>query len=150
MASLHLAQEIFNLIYPVGSVYLSVNQTNPGTLFGGTWSRITDGFLYCTSGNGGGQGNLQGSAKSAGTTLTASQIPKFAFQTPHVAYGEGAAAGITNVTHTFVSGLTPTSVNYEGARGTGQGYAEKYEFGGGGSHAHNIPYTGVVVWKRTA
>ena len=28
---------IRNLVYPVGSIYMSVNNTNPGTLFGGTW-----------------------------------------------------------------------------------------------------------------
>ena len=32
-------------IYPVGSIYMSVNSTNPGTLFGGTWAQIQDRFL---------------------------------------------------------------------------------------------------------
>lgn len=30
--------EIANIIYPVGSIYMSVNNTNPKTLFGGTWT----------------------------------------------------------------------------------------------------------------
>lgn len=35
-----LHSEILNLIYPVGSIYLSVNSTDPSTFIGGTWERI--------------------------------------------------------------------------------------------------------------
>ena len=31
--------DLFNLIYPVGSIYLTVSDANPSTLFGGTWVR---------------------------------------------------------------------------------------------------------------
>jgi len=30
-------EEILNKVYPIGSIYLSVNNVNPSTLFGGTW-----------------------------------------------------------------------------------------------------------------
>lgn len=52
--------EIANMIYPVGSIYMSVNSTDPSTLFGGTWERLKDRFLLSagdsyTAGNTGGE-----------------------------------------------------------------------------------------------
>lgn len=35
--------DILNLVYPVGSIYLSLNSTNPGSLFGGTWEQFAQG-----------------------------------------------------------------------------------------------------------
>lgn len=77
MASLHLAQEIFNIMWPVGSIYLSDNPTNPSNKFGGTWKRLKDGFLYCTANDNSdcNQGNLHGKADTTSTTLTVDQIP---------------------------------------------------------------------------
>lgn len=42
---------VFDLIYPVGSIYMSVNSTDPGTLFGGTWVQIQDTFLLAAGTN---------------------------------------------------------------------------------------------------
>lgn len=38
-----------NAVYPVGSIYLSVNNTSPTYLFGGTWEKIEDRFLIGAS-----------------------------------------------------------------------------------------------------
>ena len=35
----------FNLIYPVGSIYMSTVNVDPGTIFGGTWEQLKDTFL---------------------------------------------------------------------------------------------------------
>ncbi|EAX82196.1 hypothetical protein TVAG_438720, partial [Trichomonas vaginalis G3] len=43
-----LKTEILQTIYPVGSIYTSMNSTNPATVLGfGTWKQIVDKFLYC-------------------------------------------------------------------------------------------------------
>lgn len=38
-------EEKFSTSYPVGSVYVSVNNTEPSTLFGGTWELMSQGYL---------------------------------------------------------------------------------------------------------
>lgn len=39
-------QAIFDAIYPVGSVYMSMNPTSPSLLFGGDWVKIENVFLF--------------------------------------------------------------------------------------------------------
>ncbi|KAI5520403.1 phage tail repeat-like family [Trichomonas vaginalis G3] len=54
---MHLRQELNvlkqilpNLMYPVGSLYVSMNSTRPETVLGfGTWTQIVDRFLYCAN-----------------------------------------------------------------------------------------------------
>ncbi|KAI5538707.1 keratin-associated protein family [Trichomonas vaginalis G3] len=44
-----LKTEILQTLYPTGSIYTSMNSTNPATVLGfGKWEQIVDKFLYCT------------------------------------------------------------------------------------------------------
>ena len=38
-------------MYPVGSIYMSINSTDPSTFIGGTWERIQDTFLLAAGTN---------------------------------------------------------------------------------------------------
>ena len=38
-------EERFLTSYPIGSVYVSVNEEEPSTLFGGTWELMSEGYL---------------------------------------------------------------------------------------------------------
>ena len=51
------SSDLINLIYPVGSIYMSTNNVSPATFLGGTWVAIQDRFLLSA-----------GSSYSAGST----------------------------------------------------------------------------------
>ena len=43
-----LKSTIIDLVYPVGSIYTSMDSTSPAEKFGGTWEQIVDGVFYVT------------------------------------------------------------------------------------------------------
>ena len=64
--------------YPVGSIYMSVVETNPAELFGGTWEAITPGRVLIGAGVSDFNINYIAGNKggSKARTLTSSNIPK--------------------------------------------------------------------------
>ena len=58
--------------YPVGSIYMSVNPTNPADIFGGTWQALNQGRVLIGAGTAHPAGE-EGGAETV--TLTENQIP---------------------------------------------------------------------------
>ena len=56
-----LGTALLNAIYPVGAVYISVNNTSPANLFGGTWEALDEGYALWTT----------TTANTGGNTITA-------------------------------------------------------------------------------
>ena len=46
-----LKKDLLDFVHPVGSIYWSSNDTDPAILFGGTWVRIKDKFLWAMGDN---------------------------------------------------------------------------------------------------
>ena len=131
---------VLDNVYPVGSIYMNVNSTNPGTLFGGTWEQIQGRFLLGMSGSypAGSQGG------EATHTLTTSEMPSHkhaatrardADDIPDNYGGSGAAYG-------FVAG--------DSNKGNAGYVYNTSATGGGQSHNNMPPYLAVYIWKRTA
>lgn len=73
---------LLNFIYPVGSVYLAINDVNPNTIFGGTWEKIEDRYLLGSSssravGTAGGSNSVEYTPNGivGSTELTTEQLP---------------------------------------------------------------------------
>lgn len=165
-------KSLFDCFYPVGSIYMSVNNTNPAILFGGTWAawgsgrvpvgiNVNDGNFNTVEKTGGVAANNLSHAHTvnshahttAGHALSVDEIPSHR----HNAYAMYVATG------TGTGVLTGTTTPGASSAGT------KYTFntGGGGSHNHgntgvsapgtnyslsNVttlqPYITCYMWKR--
>lgn len=96
---------LLNLVYPVGSIYLSSNNTNPGTLFGGTWIQIKDRFIL-TAGDYYSNGATGGASS---VTLTVSNMPSHSHSfTPSGTVGSHTHTGPSH-THSFTPSGTVAS-----------------------------------------
>lgn len=118
-----IKQSILDSAYPVGSIYTSVNTTNPGTLFGGTWERLKGKFLlgaddstYKNGGTGGAATiNLEHSHTTGDHKLTVDEMPshnhgekslKATFSGGFRWYGDKAFNPSSNVVTNGISSMT--------------------------------------------
>ena len=120
-------------LYPVGSIYLSVNDTNPGTFIGGTWEQIKDRFLLA-AGDNYAVGSTGGEAQH---TLTVDEMPEHS-HSQRLEWSNYTGYGIPGeVTSPNVHARVDADINTGSA---------------GGSQPHNNmpPYLAVYMWVRTA
>ena len=144
---------IFDLIYPVGSFYISAKSTNPAILFGGTWEQIQGRFLLGRSSSYP-VGSMGGEATH---TLTDSELPLHRHylgqqgNTSRMLPTNNATSDPSHeyyVTEVESSGSTylKPNVTWGGYLVAGTLTNTPY----GQAHNNMPPYLSVYIWKRTA
>lgn len=134
---------ILDFIYPVGSIYMSVNAVNPGELIGGTWERIKDRFLL-SAGDTYAAGNTGGSAKA---TLP-SHTHTFGSGNYQM-WGAKAGTGSTEPGNQ-ISGDAKYYAAAKGKSTSNYKWLDNVDSKGVSdvSQANMPPYLAVYVWKR--
>lgn len=128
-------QDVIDLVYPIGSIYMSMAETSPAVLFGGEWEAIEGRFLLASGAN-----DAAGDTGGARThTLTKAELPAISLTTP----GEPA-------TSTPAWSDPYQAVVYRFMAGTPQGSVSIPLGGSGQAFSVMPPYLAVHVWKRTA
>lgn len=125
-------QTIIDIIYPMGSIYITLNQTSPSKLFPGTyWKQIKNRFLLSASST--------YSASSVGGeathTLTQNEIPNHQH----------------SIWFPNRGGEQSAKIGYPEAGSKNTYYAEASKTsgtGGGAAHNNMPPYLVVYMWER--
>lgn len=123
---------VLDNVYPIGAVYMSMNSTNPGTLFGGTWKQVQGKFLLGVS-------NAYPAGSSGGEsehTLTTAEIPDHTHSFKYT--GQSVTTGVNAIR------LYEAASNQYNAYSGGQS-----SNCGGQAHNNMPPYLAVYIWYRT-
>ena len=139
-------KSFLDAVYPVGSIYMSVKSTNPGTLFGGTWVAIAQG--RCLVGVNTSDNDFKTPEKTGGEkkhTLTVAEMPSHSHLLKHrfIMWDAGAPYEIMNGDNTWKGTLQYTY------NGDPKWYAT-HPVGDSKSHNNLQPYLCVYIFKRTA
>lgn len=123
-----------NDVYPIGSIYLSVSQTNPSSLFGGTWEAFANGRTLVgidTQQEEFNTVNKLGGEKNH--ILTTQEMPSHNHKRPNSILYNGSSSW-------WIGGEGGTTIEVD----------ETPTSSSGGNQAHNNlqPYIVVYMWKR--
>lgn len=133
---------IADLIYPIGSIYMSSVNTSPATLFGGTWVQLKDRFMV-----------------AAGTTYPAGSTGGAATHTHTTANHTLTVSEMPAHSHSYYKVSGSASTKDTGSGSSWGDYAvSTTQTGGGAGHNHGNtgsasslpPYWAVYMWERTA
>lgn len=142
---------LLDFFYPVNSVYISYSHTNPGTLFGGTWQRITNAFLWAA----GASDSIGATGGEKTHTLTADELPKLSGG----ALFRDIDLGDSNLLLQTSGIFSKSTTAWEGTHAAlttedkTSGYLRNrlgLDFGGDKAHNNMPPYVQVSIWRRTA
>lgn len=134
MAFVNLGQ----VVYPIGSIYMSTNQTSPASLFGGTWKKIDDNRFWLPSNT-----SLASGGEST-HKLTINEMPKHAHKHFINAADEAPSASYYIPGNAF-GGRCPVMGGDTG----GNKLIGEY-VGGGAAHNNLPPFRTCYCWYRTA
>lgn len=116
-------------MWPVGSIYISVDPTNPGTTFGfGTWVAFAAGRVLV------GIDATQTEFDTVEETGGAKTVTLTTGEVPALTVGLSGVGGSSNTIAAAKGGAQSDSVTTNGS---------------GGSHTNLQPYITVYMWKRT-
>lgn len=137
---------ITNMIYPVGSYFITEEKDEPASIFGGSWVIVQDRFLYGVS-NSVNAGTVSGASshkhtqtgsETSGNTLYAGIYP--VPSSGYVDFGDNYGAG--NVTYTTYLRQSGVSVSQQSHVGGVKVYGSTAEAN------HMPPYRTVHIWRR--
>lgn len=122
---------LMDIVYPVGSIYQSMNATSPASSIGGTWTQLKT-FLY-------GADTANQTGGEATHTLTVNEMPSHVHDVIiNIQHVDGASVSMESLT----SGLQ--------LGGRRRYFDSTSNVGGGKAHNNLPPYTTCFIWYRTA
>lgn len=135
--------EILNVVYPVGSLYWSVNPTNPSSLFGGSWEQIKDKFVLAV----GDTYKIGSSGGEATHVLTVNEMPSHNHAQREVSADKNINVHVNNHKAGRTTGTTWLNHDCDGWV-TNKQVVETINTGGSQAHNNMPPYMTAYCWKR--
>ncbi len=167
-SGIYTYKSVADIVYPIGSIYLSVNNINPGTIFGGTWVSWGSGQVPVGVNTSVSQfATVEQTGGEVTHTLTTAEMPSH----DHSISGGACTTG-SGGSHNHTYGVTvhPAVGFTLGSNGYSTVTEDNQNTSSNGNHSHSVPdhahdigntgggqahnnlqpYITCYMWKRTA